>query len=163
MGCNEEGSCQPWARWGQQLSPSASTQCHREPPCFLLSTATASLTFQGSDTSKTGCPRRAEPAFTIACLIFLFPEPAPSWSHLFLQSPNTGYKSLVTGNLETCPFLLCLTYLSLPLVSHGGFCSSRAFALESWAFVLLTVSRCLEVILACTGYFGTEAAFYVLL
>lgn len=46
---------------------------------------------------------------------------------------------------------------------EGGFCSSRAFALESWAFVLLIASRCFEVILACTGYFGIKAAFYALL
>lgn len=35
MGCDEEGSCQPWARWGQQLSPSAWTQCRRVSPCIL--------------------------------------------------------------------------------------------------------------------------------
>lgn len=58
-----------------------------------------------------------------------------------------------------CPFLLWLPCLALPVGAAGA---PPPPVCLLWASVLLIPSWCLEVVLACAGCFGTEAAFYVL-
>lgn len=57
--------------------------------------------------------------------------------------------------------MLCLTYLSQPVGSRGGFCSACA-SLPRVRLLCPVLSWCLEVILAYSGCFGTEAGFSVL-
>lgn len=102
MGCSKKGLCQPWKSWGQQLS----LQLDPVPP-------------------------GGQSAFPIACLIFLFPEPAQIF---FLRSLR--YRSWLSGILaQNMPFYALPDLLVAARGEPRGFLLRLCFASKSQAFV----------------------------